>query len=448
MKLWQRSTTQLDERIEHFTIGRDRELDLQLARYDVIASIAHAQMLGETGIISPDEAALLIAELGAIAQRIEKGTFRIEEGVEDVHSQLELELTRALGTVGEKIHTARSRNDQVLTALVLYSRDRLAASARSVIALITTMLHWAERYKHVFMPGMTHLQVAMPSSFGLWMSGFAEALADDLEFFVAAMMLATKNPLGTAAGYGTSFPIDRQRTMELLGLRTLVVSSTAAQLLRGKLERTIATALGAVAATLARWASDVVFFASQALGFLRLPAAFSTGSSIMPHKQNPDVIELLRAHCNRLVMLQSEITAVTINLPSGYHRDYQVLKELLLPAWDLFDQCIEISTLVLPQLEPASDSLLDSQQYRALWSVEAIAQRMQSYGESFRSAYRAIAETLAHGTLPEKPQHYTTTHIGSVGNLSLERIAAQAHATMDRIDALRTPCNTGTFVRQ
>ncbi|GIV55565.1 MAG: argininosuccinate lyase [Candidatus Kapaibacterium sp.] len=406
MKLWQKSTTQLDEVVEQFTIGRDRELDLRLARYDVAASIAHAHMLGKTGIISAEEASQLIGALEAIAGDIERGTFRIEDGVEDIHSQLELELVRRLGPIGEKIHTARSRNDQVLTALMLYVRDRLRESARTIGMLIERMLSWAIARRDALVPGLTHLQAAMPSSLGLWMSSYAESLVEDMTLTVAALELASKNPLGTAAGYGSSFPIDRTITTELLGFRTMVSSPPAAQLLRGKLEHRCALAVAAYASTLARWATDVVLFVSPGFRFLRLPSELTTGSSIMPHKQNPDVFELLRGRFHSLAVLPVQLSAIVDSLPSGYHRDYQLLKELLLPAWDDFDRCIAVVQHVVPSLEPVED-VLTRPEFREIWSVEAIYHRMQQRGESFRTAYRAIGETLqnADNTLSELPQN-------------------------------------------
>ncbi len=403
MKLWEKSSTQLDPLVEHFTVGRDRELDAVLARFDVSASIAHAQMLAACGIITEQEAALLVTELERIAHRIANGQFRIEDGIEDVHSQLELELTRALGAVGEKIHTARSRNDQVLTALSLYVRDRLGRTRQTTTSIAHTMHAWAMAHRGVFLPGMTHLQAAMPTTFALWMLSFAESLLEDLSFMLPAEQLTAKNPLGTAAGYGSSFPIDRRRTTDLLGFTQMTASPAAAQLLRGKLERAVAIALAAQAATLSRFAMDVVLFLSPGFRFLRLPPWLSTGSSIMPHKQNPDVFELLRARLNHVQLLPTEIASVVTNLPSGYHRDYQLLKEILLPAWDEFDECLHVLQHVVPHLEPADD-LLGRAEYGGIWSVERIHQRMQATGESFRTAYRAVGEhtdsTSVH-TLPE-----------------------------------------------
>lgn len=410
MKLWEKGSLQLDALVERFTTGHDRELDVHLALYDVRASIAHATMLGEVGILTADEARQLCTELERIAERIERGEFRIEDGVEDVHSQLELELTRALGSLGEKIHTARSRNDQVLTALALYVRDRLQRSLRECVQLAHVMLEWSRRYAGVLLPGMTHLQAAMPTTFGLWMAAFAESLVQDFAFGAAALELASINPLGTAAGYGTRFPINRARTAELLGFRSSVASPPAAQLLRVKLERSVATLLAALAATLGRFASDVVLFLSPGFRFLRLPESLTTGSSIMPHKQNPDVFELVRARCATLQLLPTQIAALTLQLPSGYHRDYQLTKELLLPAWDAFDACVEIALHVVPYIEPL-DGILERPEYRDIWSVEWIAERMRSTGESFRSAYRAIGTMLLSGELPETNRAELIAHV-------------------------------------
>jgi argininosuccinate lyase len=402
MKLWEKAGTQLDPIVERFTIGRDPQFDIALARYDVLASIAHARMLGECGIITGDEAALLVAELERIAERIERGEFRIADGIEDVHSQLEAELTAALGSIGEKIHTARSRNDQVLTALVLYVRDRMRRTIEQSDRLVRTMIEWAQSHRHVPMPGMTHLQAAMPTTFALWMVSFAESLLEDIAFAEPVLHLAGKNPLGTAAGYGSSFPIFRHRTTELLGFDEMVASPAAAQLLRGKIERAVAIALSAQAATLGRFAMDVVLYVSPGFRFLRLPPWLSTGSSIMPHKQNPDVFELLRGRFNRLQLLPSDIAAVTMNLPSGYHRDYQLLKELLLPAWDDFDECIGVLLHVIPHIEPV-EGLLERQEYSAIGSVERIHRRMRSTGESFRAAYRAVATEIGTSAVSIAP---------------------------------------------
>lgn len=432
MKLWQKSTTQLDDAVEQFTIGRDRELDLHLARYDVAASIAHAQMLGKTGIISADESTTLIEALEEIAQEIERGTFRIEDGVEDIHSQLELLLVRRLGPIGEKIHTARSRNDQVLTAIALYARDRLERTAANIQTLVGTMLAWAARHREILMPGLTHMQAAMPTTFALWMSSFAESLLDDGAFATAAGEIAAKNPLGTAAGYGSSFPIDRRMTTALLGFRTMVASPAAAQLLRGKIERACATALAAYSATLGRLAMDVVLFLSPGYQFLRLPPALTTGSSIMPHKQNPDVFELLRARFNRVQAVPTTIGMVTINLPSGYHRDYQVLKELLLPAWDEFDECVAVLTHVLPHLEP-TEGIVERAEYRGIWSVERVHERMRSHGETFRAAYRAVAESAENIPAPQQCPAY----LRKMEQEALEALGtALEHARTERAESV------------
>lgn len=422
MKLWDKHTITLDPRIEEFTVGRDRELDCALARYDVRASIAHAQMLGECGIIAQQEAEQLIAELRRIAERIEAGTFRIEEGLEDVHSQLELELTRALGTTGEKIHTARSRNDQVLTALSLYVRDRIGRSTALIDELVCALHAWAQDHTRLLMPGMTHLQAAMPTTFALWMLSFAESLLEDVTAFEPALTLTAKNPLGTAAGYGSSFPINRRRTAELLGFSSIVASPPAAQLLRGKLERAVAVAIAAVSATLARFAMDVVLFLSPGYRLLQLPQQLSTGSSIMPHKQNPDVFELLRARFNRLQVLPHELAAVTTNLPSGYHRDYQLLKELLLPAWDEFDTCLRVCSYVIPSLVPTVDAL-NRPEYNLLWSVEQIHEHMRQTGSSFRSAYRAVAEELSRG--PQSRMHPSPEYLWILEDEALAEIERQ-----------------------
>ncbi len=430
MKLWQKGNTTVDELVERFTIGHDRELDRALARYDVIASIAHARMLGHTGIIHADEAEQLVQVLEDIACSIEQGQFNIEDGIEDVHSQLELELVRRLGPLGEKIHTARSRNDQVLIAMILYARDRLRNTARAIGELIDRMLTWATDHRHALIPGLTHLQAAMPSSLGLWMSSFAEALTDDMLQTAVAMELASKNPLGTAAGYGSSFPIDRVYTTEQLGLRTMVFSPPAAQLLRGKVEHTCALALAAYATTLGRWANDVVLFLSTGFRFLRLPPELTTGSSIMPHKQNPDVFELLRSRFAALATLPSQIHAIIGHLPSGYHRDYQLLKEMLLPAWAEFDGCLEVVTYILPKIEHV-DGVIERPEYHSIWSVEAIYQRMQKTGESFRAAYRAVGESLSDTVAQLRAAALNATQ--SIAEFDAEGIRSAKGAMLARI---------------
>ncbi len=438
MKLWQKGTITVDELVERFTIGRDPELDRALARYDVRASIAHARMLGHTGIIPADEAEQLVRALEDIARSIEHGRFQIEDGIEDVHSQLELELVRRLGPIGEKIHTARSRNDQVLVAMLLFARDRLRNTARAIGELIDRMLEWALEHRDALIPGLTHLQAAMPSSLGLWMSSFAESLTDDMLLTVTAMELASKNPLGTAAGYGSSFAIDRTVTTEQLGFRTMVLSPPAAQLHRGKLEWTCAIALAAYATTLGRWSNDVVLFLSPGFRFLRLPPELTTGSSMMPHKQNPDVFELLRGRFAALAMLPSQIHAIIGHLPSGYHRDYQLLKEMLLPAWEEFDYCIEVATYLLPNIEHV-EGVVERPEYHSIWSVEAIHQRMQNTGESFRAAYRAVGESLhnpdAFASIllpPDSPR---------IAVFDAEGIRAAKDAHYARIQTLCTDCD-------
>lgn len=437
MKLWHKGTIQLDPLVEEFTIGRDPELDLHLAQYDVAASIAHARMLGRTGIISEEESSQLIEALEAIAHEIDNGTFRIEDGIEDVHSQLELVLVRQLGSVGEKLHTARSRNDQVLVAMVLFTRDRLQKTAVAIGELVEQMLSWATAHRTALIPGLTHLQAAMPSSLGQWMSSYAESLVEDMALTAAAMELASKNPLGTAAGYGSSFPIDRTITTKLLGFRTMVSSPPAAQLLRGKLEWTCSVALAAYATTLGRWANDVVLFLSPGFRFLQLPPELTTGSSIMPHKQNPDVFELLRGRCSMLATLPSQIAALVGHLTSGYHRDYQLLKKLLLPAWEDFDRCVEVLSHVLPSLKPV-EGVLDRPEYRAIWSVAMIQQRMLQTGESFRAAYRAVGQSLHNpdAFALSTPPHDST----QIAVFDAESIRAAKDAQCARIQSLCIDC--------
>lgn len=421
MKLWDKgiSTNAL---IEEFTVGRDREFDMLLAKHDVRGSIAHATMLAEVGILSTDEGNALVQELHTIEQEIENGLFSIAPEMEDVHSQVEYQLTQRLGEIGKKIHTGRSRNDQVLVDMKLFMREELCNVRDSVSTLFTTLLALAEQHKEQLLPGYTHFQIAMPSSFGLWFSAYAESLTDDMELIVAAHNVVNKNPLGSAAGYGSSFPLNRTHTTELLGFSAMNVSSVYAQMTRGKSERVVAMALASVAATLSKLAYDVCLYTSQNLAFVRLPAEFTTGSSIMPHKQNPDIFELIRAKCNRLQALPNDILLVTNNLPSGYHRDFQILKELVFPAFTELQQCLQLATLVLPQLQ-VSPNIMNNNLYAYCFSVDAVNQLVQQ-GVSFRDAYKQIGESIQRGEFTV-PEHLTHTHEGSIGNLRLDLIQQQ-----------------------
>lgn len=420
MKLWEKSVQVTDE-IDRFTVGHDRELDLYLAPYDVIGSMAHVTMLHTIGLIADSELPLLLAELKAIYREARDGRFVIEDGIEDVHSQVELMLTRRLGDTGKKIHAGRSRNDQVLLDLKLFTRDKLRQVAEAVQTLFETLQRQSETHRHVIMPGYTHLQVAMPSSFGLWFGAYAESLADDLLLLQAAYRQANRNPLGSAAGYGSSFPLDREMTTRLLGFDDLNYNVVYAQMCRGKLERSVAAALAAVAGTVGKMAFDACLFNSQNFGFVTLPAECTTGSSIMPHKKNPDVFELIRARMNRLQALPNDLLLISNNLPCGYFRDLQELKEAYLPAFDQLIDCLHMATYIIERIR-VNEHLTDDPRYDAMFSVEEV-NRLAASGVPFRDAYRQVGLAIEAGTFtPCKELHHT--HAGSIGNLCNDRIAA------------------------
>ena len=420
MKLWEKSVQVTDE-IDRFTVGHDRELDLYLAPYDVIGSMAHVTMLHTIGLIADSELPLLLAELKAIYHEAREGRFVIEDGIEDVHSQVELMLTRRLGDTGKKIHAGRSRNDQVLLDLKLFTRDKLRQVAEAVQTLFETLQRQSETHRHVIMPGYTHLQVAMPSSFGLWFGAYAESLADDLLLLQAAYRQANRNPLGSAAGYGSSFPLDREMTTRLLGFDDLNYNVVYAQMCRGKLERSVAAALAAVAGTVGKMAFDACLFNSQNFGFVTLPAECTTGSSIMPHKKNPDVFELIRARMNRLQALPNDLLLISNNLPCGYFRDLQELKEAYLPAFDQLIDCLHMATYIIERIR-VNEHLTDDPRYDAMFSVEEV-NRLAASGVPFRDAYRQVGLAIEAGTFtPCKELHHT--HAGSIGNLCNDRIAA------------------------
>ncbi len=432
-KIWDKDLP-LDEAVERFTIGRDAELDLALAPYDVLGSIAHVKMLAATGLLKKKEARQLEKELKKIHEEIVAGTFVIEEGIEDVHSQVEKLLTERLGEAGKKVHTARSRNDQVLLDLRLFSRSRLTEVRKEMLLLADRLLEKAEQHREVLMPGYTHFQVAMPSSFGLWFASFAEGLADDLLLLHAAWRLVNQNPLGSAAGYGSSFPVDRELTTRLLGFDELVINAVYAQAGRGRTERTVAAALASVAATLGRLASDAVLFMSQNFGFLSLPDAYTTGSSIMPHKKNPDAFELVRARCNKLQALPQELQLIITNLPTGYHRDFQLLKESYLPAFNTLIDSLRITRLLVEHLIVRED-ILKEEKYRYLFSVEEV-NRLVSEGQPFREAYREVARQIAEGTFtPSGKVNYT--HTGSIGNPRNDLIREKIYSRVSEIDTER-----------
>lgn len=434
--LWTKNVHMAAE-IERFTIGRDRELDLYLAPYDILGSMAHITMLERIGLLTAQELQTLLAALRRLYAQARRGEFTIEEGVEDVHSQVELMLTRELGDIGKKIHSGRSRNDQVLVDLKLFTRDQLRDVALLVKQLFDELLARSERHKHVLMPGYTHLQVAMPSSFGLWFGAYAEGLADDLQLLQAAWRVTNRNPLGSAAGYGSSFPLDRQLTTDLLGFDTMDYNVVYAQMGRGKTERNVAFALAGIAATVGKLAFDACLFNSQNFGFITLPADCTTGSSIMPHKKNPDVFELTRARCNKLQALPQAITLIMNNLPCGYFRDLQIIKELFLPAFDELKDCLRMAAYIVARME-VNEHILNNPIYAPMFSVEEV-NRLAASGVPFRDAYKQVGLSIEAGTFtPDTHIHHT--HEGSIGNLCNDRIAALMDEAMagfhfERVDA-------------
>ena len=427
-KLWEKSV-HVTEEIDRFTVGHDRELDLYLAKYDVLGSMAHVTMLHSIGLIADEELPVLLRELRAIYQVAESGDFVIEDGIEDVHSQVELMLTRKLGDMGKKIHSGRSRNDQVLVDLKLFTRDKIREVAEAVRDLFAELQQQSERYKNVLMPGYTHLQVAMPSSFGLWFGAYAESLADDMLLLEAAYRMTNRNPLGSAAGYGSSFPLNRTMTTELLGFDSMDYNVVYAQMGRGKNERNVAFALAGIAGTVAKLAFDACMFNSQNFGFVRLPDECTTGSSIMPHKKNPDVFELIRARCNKLQALPTQVVMIMNNLPCGYFRDLQEIKEVFLPAFDQLLSCIRMAPYIVARMR-VNEHILDDARYDLMFSVEEV-NRLASEGMPFRDAYKKVGLDIeAHQFTPNKEIHHT--HEGSIGNLCNDRIAALMQATYAR----------------
>ena len=419
-KLWEKNF-EINKEIERFTVGRDREMDMYLAKYDVLGSMAHITMLESIGLLEKDELDRLLAELKGIYATCESGEFVIEDGVEDVHSQVELMLTRRLGDMGKKIHSGRSRNDQVLVDLKLFIRNEIKEIAGLVKALFDELIQKSEQYKGVLMPGYTHLQVAMPSSFGLWFGAYAESLTDDMLFIQAAWRMANRNPLGSAAGYGSSFPLDRTMTTELLGFDTMDYNVVYAQMGRGKTERNTAFAMASVAGTLAKMAFDACMFNSQNFAFVRLPKECTTGSSIMPHKKNPDVFELIRAKSNKLQALPQQITLIMNNLPLGYFRDLQIIKEEFLPAFDELKDCLRMAAYIINRME-VNEHILDDKRYDLMFSVEEV-NRLAAEGMPFRDAYKKVGLDIEAGRFtPDKNIHHT--HEGSIGNLCNDRISA------------------------
>lgn len=426
-KLWEKSV-QVNKDIERFTVGRDREMDLYLAKHDVLGSMAHITMLESIGLLTKEELDQLLVELKNIYASAEKGEFVIEDGVEDVHSQVELMLTRRLGDIGKKIHSGRSRNDQVLLDLKLFTRTQIKEVTEAVEQLFHVLIRQSERYKNVLMPGYTHLQIAMPSSFGLWFGAYAESLMDDMLFLQAAFKMCNRNPLGSAAGYGSSFPLNRTMTTDLLGFDSMNYNVVYAQMGRGKMERNVAFALATIAGTISKLAFDACMFNSQNFGFVKLPDDCTTGSSIMPHKKNPDVFELTRAKCNKLQSLPQQIMMIANNLPSGYFRDLQIIKEVFLPAFQELKDCLQMTTYIMNEIK-VNEHILDDDKYLLIFSVEEV-NRLAREGMPFRDAYKKVGLDIEAGKFSHtKEVHHT--HEGSIGNLCNAEISALMQQVID-----------------
>ena len=427
MKLWEKNF-EVNKEIERFTVGRDREMDLYLAKYDVLGSMAHITMLESIGLLEKDELSQLLAELKDIYQLAERGEFVIEEGVEDVHSQVEMLLTRKLGDMGKKIHSGRSRNDQVLVDLKLFTRHELKEIADEVKTLFDELIQKSNQYKDVLMPGYTHLQIAMPSSFGLWFGAYAESLTDDMLFLQAAYKLTNRNPLGSAAGYGSSFPLNRTMTTELLGFDSMDYNVVYAQMGRGKMERNVGFAIATIAGTLAKLAFDACLFNSQNFSFVKLPKECTTGSSIMPHKKNPDVFELIRAKSNKLQSLPQQVTLIMNNLPCGYFRDLQIIKEVFLPAFDELKDCLQMAAYIINKIE-VNEHILDNPMYDPMFSVEEV-NRLAANGMPFRDAYKKVGLDIEAGQFRASHDIHHT-HEGSIGNLCNDEISQLMQQTLE-----------------
>ncbi|MCC6289537.1 MAG: argininosuccinate lyase [Chitinophagaceae bacterium] len=431
MKLWQKDNSSVNELIEKFTVGRDKEFDLLLAQYDVQGSIAHVKMLKEVGLMDENDATGAVKGLEAILKDILDSKFTIEEGIEDVHSQVEYLLTQRIGEAGKKIHSGRSRNDQVAVDLKLYLRAEVLTIKDEVKALFDLLISQSEKFKDKLLPGYTHLQIAMPSSFGLWFGAYAESLTDDMELLAAAYYVANKNPLGSGAGYGSSFPLNRTLTTALLHFGSLNYNSVYAQMSRGKTEKIVAIGISSVAATLSKLAMDACLYINQNFGFISFPDELTTGSSIMPHKKNPDVFELIRGKCNRIQSAPNELTLLINNLPSGYHRDMQLTKEILFPAIEELKACIQMTKLMLSNIS-IKDNILDDEKYKYLFSVEAV-NKLVNQGVSFRDAYRQVGNDIEQGKFNfdyKKQLHHT--HEGSIGNLSNDGVVAQMEKVLKK----------------
>lgn len=418
MKLWDKGYN-INKKIEEFTIGRDRELDLELAPYDILGTLAHTAMLAKVGLLTNEELETLHPELKDLFHNALAGNFTIEEGVEDVHSQVELLLTRKLGEIGKKVHSGRSRNDQVLLDLKLYSRQRINDITQSTQTLFDALQKRSQEHQNDLLPGYTHLQVAMPSSFGLWFGAYAESLTDDMHLLLAAWRVTNQNPLGAAAGYGSSFPLDREMTTNLLGFDDLSYNVVYAQMARGKMERTVATAIASIASTVGKFAMDACLYMSQNFAFIGLPNELTTGSSIMPHKKNPDVFELIRGKCNKLQALPQQIGMITGNLPSGYFRDLQIIKEIFIPAFDEILSCIDLATFAVEHMT-VKQNLMKNPLYKYAYSVEEVNRRVLE-GVPFREAYRQVGMEIEEETFTV-PENISHTHAGSIGNLCNQNI--------------------------
>jgi len=421
MKLWEKKGSDINKRIEEFTVGNDPAFDMVLAGYDVQASMAHVKMLEAVKMLTADETRAIQIELENIAEEIKQGTFRIETGVEDVHSQIELNVTRKIGEAGKKIHSGRSRNDQVAVDIKLFLRAQILGLKSDVKALFDLLISLSDQYKEDLLPGYTHLQIAMPSSFGLWFGAYAESLTDDLEILSASYQVVNKNPLGSGAGYGSSLPLNRRMTTELLGFKSLHYNVVYAQMSRGKTEKLVSYGISSIASTLSRLAMDCCLYMNQNFGFISFPDELTTGSSIMPHKKNPDVFELIRAKCNRIQSIPNELSLLMNNLPSGYHRDMQLTKEILFPAFGVLKSCIEMTMLMLSQIR-IKKGILEDEKYKYLFSVEAVNE-LVNQGTPFREAYKTVGNQINEGGFSfDQSKPLKHTHEGSLGNLNLSEI--------------------------
>lgn len=433
MKLWQKESTSVSELVEQFTVGRDKEFDVLLAKYDVQGSIAHVTMLGEVGLMTKEESAIAVTALKEIAKEIDNSQFTIGDNVEDVHSQVEFLLTQRIGDIGKKIHSGRSRNDQVAVDIKLYLRAEVLQIKNESKSLFDLLIEQSEKHKDKLLPGYTHLQIGMPSSFGLWFGAYAESLTDDLEILAAAYHVTNKNPLGSGAGYGSSFPLNRAVTTELLKFSSLNYNSVYAQMTRGKTEKAVATGLSFIAATVGRLAMDCCLYINQNFGFISFPSELTTGSSIMPHKKNPDVFELIRAKCNRIQSIPNELTLLLTNLPSGYHRDLQLTKEILFPAIEELKACLQLTKLMLSNIK-VKDGILKDEKYKYLFSVEAV-NALVNKGIPFREAYKQVGDQIEKGEFTyDATQTLHHTHEGSIGNLSNGEIKNAMEKILSKFD--------------